>query len=330
MNQINPITRMRIRQIRLFAKTVDKLFSGSGRSKLLSILGSNSLVDHSLSGFRRTFPSFEAARREAGRYHLPSHEHPGNIAIHTYRTEEVRPSDYPVLYHLQSLMGEIHSVLDIGGSVGNLFYCYSRFLTYPRDFTWTVFEVPQTAAAGCRLAQQRNEFRLRFVERLEKAGSVDAVVISGALHYFEELPPDLTRPLRRQPRHVFINRTPVTDGPTAITIQDHEQYFAISPARILSRATLLEAMTSAGYELVDEWKAHELHLCVPLHPEASVSAYSGFYFRMRQEGEVPLRRSHRAIPRRVRTHDRLMNRRRAKLALALDSLDKYQSYFTTD
>jgi putative methyltransferase (TIGR04325 family) len=313
MNELSPLTRIRFKQIRLFSKTIEKLSSHNGGSKLLSTLGSNPLIDHSLSGFRRTFPSFEEARREALKYRVPSHEHPRNVAIHTYRSEEVRPSDYPVLYHMQRLMGEVKSVLDIGGSVGNLFYCYSRYLKYPPGFTWTVFEVPETVAAGSRLSQQRNEHRLRFVDRIPESDTADVVVISGALHYFEELPPDLTRTLRRQPRHIFINRTPVIDGPTAITIQDHEQYFAISPARILSRATLFEAMTAAGYELVDEWKAHELRLRVPLHPEASVSAYSGFYFRMKQEGETPYRRQRKTIPRRVRTHDRITTRRKEDL-----------------
>jgi putative methyltransferase (TIGR04325 family) len=210
---------------------------------------------------------------------------------------------------MQRLMGEVKSVLDIGGSVGNLFYCYSRYLRYPPGFTWTVFEVPETVAAGRRLAQEKDERRLRFVDRIEACDSVDAVVISGALHYFEELPPELTRSLRRRPQHVFINRTPVIDGPSAITIQDHEQYFAISPARILSRGLLLQTMTDAGYELVDEWKAHELRLRIPLHPEASVPAYSGFYFRRKESRTAPSLRSSASVRQRARSRGRLAKRR---------------------
>lgn len=281
MTKISSITRIRFKQIRLLAKVVERLSSHDRPSKLLSALGRNVLLDHSLSGFRRTFPTFQEAHRQARRYRVPSHEHPANITTHTHRSEEIRPSDYAVLFHMQRLMGEINSVLDIGGSVGNLFYCYSKYLTYPPGMTWTVVEVPETVAAGSRIAMEKAEPRLRFAERIKGCNSVDAVVISGALHYFEELPPELIRGLSSQPRHVFINRTPVIDGPTAITIQDHEHYFAISPARILSRDTLMKAMTEAGYELVDEWKANELRLRIPFHPEASVSAYSGFYFRIK-------------------------------------------------
>ncbi|MBB5057845.1 putative methyltransferase (TIGR04325 family) [Granulicella aggregans] len=308
MSHISSITRLRFRQIRFLAKTLEHLSCHSQSRKILAALGSNSLLDHCLSGFRRTFSSFEEARLHAGKYRVPSHEHPDNISIHSYRTEEVRESDYPVLFHMQRLMGEVNSVLDIGGSIGNLFYGYSKYLSYPPGMTWTVCEVPDTIIAGSHLAQQRNEHRLRFVERIQDCDAVDAVIISGALHYFEQLPPALIEGLRRQPRHVFINRTPVIYGPSAFTIQDHEQYFAISPARVLSHEVLLEAMYRAGYELVDEWKANELRLHIPLHPEASVSAYSGFYFRMKQAGAVRHPQPTREILKRVMSTRRTSRR----------------------
>ena len=300
MRKIDLMTRLRFNQIRLFAKMVDRFAPSTRPSRVLAALGSSSLLDRSLSGFRRTFPTFEEARRHADKYRVPSHEHPGNITIHTSRSNELRPSDYPVLFHMQRLMDEIVSVLDIGGSVGNLFYSYSRFLQFPPEMIWTVVELPEAIAAGSRIAEEKKETRLRFVERVEDCRPVDVVVISGALHYFEQLPLELTQGLRRQPRHIFINRTPVIDGPSAITIQDHEHYFAISPARVLSREVLLRAMSEAGYELVDEWRAPELRLLIPLHPEASVAAYSGFYFRMRQPDAGLLMRPSRSLAKRPR------------------------------
>jgi putative methyltransferase (TIGR04325 family) len=314
MSTISSITRLRFRQIRFLAKTLERLSCQNRSNKLLSALGSNSFLDHSLTGFRRTFSSFEEARRQADKYRLPSHEHPGNISIHSYRTEEIQASDYPVLFHMQRFMAELNSVLDIGGSVGNLFYCYSKYLCYPPGMTWTVLEMPATVAAGLRVAEQRNEHRLRFVERIQDCDAADAVIISGALHYFDQLPPGLTEGLRRQPRHVLINRTPVIYGPTAFTIQDHEQYFAISPARVLSRDALWQAMHEAGYELVDEWKANELRLHIPFHPEASVSAYSGFYFRMKQSSAGRHLRPAREILTRALSHRRTSRRMAGMMA----------------
>lgn len=287
MNDTHLMNRLRFKQIRLFAKIVERLTPGTRPSRLLGALGSNPLIDQSLAGFRRVFPTFEEAHHQAAKYRVLSHEHSGNINIHSTRTDQIRPSDYPVLFHMQKMMDEVTSVLDIGGSIGNLFYSYSRVLEFPLEVTWTVLELPKTIAAGRQIADQRDERRLRFIERVEDCRPVDLVIISGALHYFEQLPPELTHGLRRQPRHIIINRTPVIDGPSAITIQDHEYYFALSPARVLSRETLMRAMNEAGYELVDEWKAPELRLLIPLHPEASVSAYSGFYFRMKQPAKRP-------------------------------------------
>jgi len=307
MNEISLFTRLRFKQIRLTAKVLDKLCSQRKIAKVLGLLGRSALIDRTLVGFRRTFPSFEAAHRYARKYKVPSHEHGGNVSIHISRTDAVRPSDYPLLFHLQRLFADansdVRSVLDIGGSIGNLFYCYSRYLHYPAGFKWTVCEVPQTAVTGRKIAEERGEDRLIFVDRLDACTEADIIVISGALHYFESLPPEMTSHLHRAPRHVFINRTPVIDGPSAITLQDHEQYIAMSPARILSRQTLLECMAAANYELVDQWNAPELRLNIPLHPEASVSSYSGFYFRARKAQEAagkPRRRNRRSTLKRIK------------------------------
>jgi putative methyltransferase (TIGR04325 family) len=279
MTEIGPVARLRFNQIRVVSKTLETLSSHQGIGKVLGSLGRNPLVGHTLVGFRRSFMSFEEAQRCASRYHVPSHEHPGNITNHLSLAESPRTSDYPVLFHLQHLLHEIRSVLDIGGSAGNLFYCYGRYLPYPDDLSWTVFEVPQNVSRGRQLAQQRGERKLHFIDHLSGLSNADTVIISGSLHYFDALPPDLMRYLKRPPKHVFINRTPVIDGPSKVTIQDAGAYYAMSPARILSRKTLLESMAGANYELVDEWKIPDLRLKIPLDPGSSASTYSGFYFR---------------------------------------------------
>jgi putative methyltransferase (TIGR04325 family) len=279
MNELKSIERLRFNQIRFFSKTVVKIAQSPRAGAFRSLLGRIPSLDDLLFGFRRTFPSFEAANRYAAKYNVLSHEHPENIAEHARRAQFARPSDYPVLFYLQKLSCDLRSVLDIGGCVGNLFYAYSRCLQFPPDLQWTVFDLPETISEGRKIAAERPDARLGFVDRLEDCPAADAVVISGALHYMEALPPELMAGLKRQPRHLFINRAPVIDGPSAITLQDHEGRYALSAARILSRKVLLEAMAAANYELIDEWTVPELRLEIPLHPDASVSAYSGFYFR---------------------------------------------------
>ena len=288
-------TRLRFSQIRLTAKVLTRLAALPGLKSLLTLLGGSSTIDRTLVGFRATFPTFAAARAYAARYAVPSHEHPGNVVTHLSLSEAIRPSDRPVLTHLREILhasGSLAdaSVLDIGGSAGNLFYSYTPHLDLPpglsrtlsKTLSWTVFEVPENVLAGRELAAGLSASRLHFIDDLAACTHAGIVLISGSLHYFEALPPELIRHLDPPPKHIFINRTPVIDGPTSITIQDAVSYYAISPARILSRSVLLASMAAAGYELVDEWRVPDLKFPIPLHPRSSALFYSGFYFRQRQ------------------------------------------------
>ena len=279
MEDVGPLTRLRFQQVRFAANLCAKLSRHSGIGSLLRAVGRSDVASRALVGFNTVFPSFEAANNYARRYHVASHEHPGNTATHLELNQAPRPSDYPVMFHMHNLGSAIHSVVDIGGSAGNLFYCYDRYLHFGQDFSWTVNDVPQNNRIGKQIAEEQHEDRLHFVDDLSECGPVDLALISGALHYFEALPPEMMRLLKSSPAHVIINRTPVIEGETVVTIQDARFYYAMSPARILSRKTLIQCMADAGYEKVDEWTVPDLQLRVPLRPESSAFFYSGFYFR---------------------------------------------------
>ena len=282
MQQISPLRRLRFKQVRRVARICAKLSTRPAIGNLIRILGKSAFCSRALVGFNRVFPNFEAAQRYADRYGVLSHEHPSNTVSHLALTRSARFSDYPVLFYMQQSSGEITSVLDIGGSAGNLFYCYDQYLHFSRNFRWTVNEVPANNRAGRQLALERAEPRLHFIDDLSECTHVDAVLISGALHYFEALPPEMMQHLQPRPRHVFINRTPVIEGPTTITIQDAGTYYAISPARILSRSALIQAMETANYDLIDEWLIHDFKFRIPLSPQVSADHYSGFYFKLRE------------------------------------------------
>ncbi len=289
LDEIGLIKRLRFGQIRIFSKWLEKLSSVRQSHFLLRSLGRSSLLAHALVGYRRSFDSFAAAESYIQRYNLLSHSHPSNVTMHMLHfSEAARVSDFPVLFYLQRILGEAKTVLDIGGSGGNLFYCYSHYLAFPETLRWTVFEVPGNVTRGRQIAAERGESRLHFVDNLDQCPEADVVIISGSLHYFDALPPELLQYLVRKPKHVFINRTPVIDGPSAITVQDAGWYYAMSPARILSRRALLDSMADARFDLVDEWIVPDLRLRIPLHPQSSASAYSGFYFRSRETSKAPV------------------------------------------
>lgn len=112
-----------------------------------------------------------------------------SIRRHLALAEDARPSDYSVMFHLERMLPGVKRLVDLGGNVGNLFYCYSRYLNLPESFRWVV-EIASVVEAGAALASKHGEQRLQFVGSLEDAAAegqdADTVLlVSGALHYFE-------------------------------------------------------------------------------------------------------------------------------------------------
>jgi putative methyltransferase (TIGR04325 family) len=229
-----------------------------------------------LLGFRRPFPSRETATTEARRYLRSAHDARANFREHLHFSIAQRISDYPVIFFLSMVDGPF-LVFDLGGNFGNLFYCYSRYLPNVERMTWNVFDLPDTVRLGARLARRRGVAdRLHFTTELNAAKGADVFLASGSLHYFDQPLHEILAALTRRPRHVFVNRTPLTDGPLTWTVQDAG--FGLAACALHNRDAMIAGMQSLGYRLVDEWSIHDMNLDIPLYPELSVQAYSGLYF----------------------------------------------------
>jgi putative methyltransferase (TIGR04325 family) len=189
----------------------------------------------------------------------------------------VRESDYPVLFHLAPLVSELNRVFDLGGNVGNLFYSYDRKLNLPPGLLWTVYDLPVKKPLGEKLAAERAETRVRFSDTVDAANGCDVFIASGSLHYFEEPLHQILGGLKNPPKHVFVNRTPFSDGPDLITVQDNRSYLV--PCKLHSRPALTSGMHALGYDLQAEWPVHERRLPVPTYPDVCPRTYFGFYFR---------------------------------------------------
>jgi putative methyltransferase (TIGR04325 family) len=274
--------KLRIAQVRAVSAGCAALARIPAAAPVLEWLAGLPGVERSLVGFRRGFATKAEAERCAAGYGFGEHEHPGAIRRHLALAERTRPSDYAVLFHLARLLPQVTRIIDLGGNVGNLFYSYDRYLHLPGGFRWTVVEIAPVAEAGTAIARERGERRLRFVTSLSEAvdGSPDSetvLLVSGALHYFEQPLGTLIAEAGALPKHVIINRSPVSEHGTVVGIQDGGEY--VTTARILDRGTLLTSMAGAGYRLEDEWVAAELNMRLPLRPRRSVEHYSGFLFR---------------------------------------------------
>ncbi|MCU1292033.1 MAG: hypothetical protein JWP08_883 [Bryobacterales bacterium] len=240
------------------------------------------LICHSLVGYRRPFSTLSEASAYASRF-LPGHEASDNIRHHLEMAEKARVSDYAALFFLRDLLPNIATVLDLGGNVGNLFYCYSRYLEIPRQLNWIVCDLPTTVAAGRDLAQTRGEHRLSFTNSLAIETSVDLLIVSGALHYFDEPLSQLIAKLSSKPKYIIINRTPLVRSsgrsPAILaTVQDAGSHLVA--CKVLSVDVVISDLERAGYKLMEFWDAPELSLNIPFHPELSAPCYTGMYWRL--------------------------------------------------
>ncbi|HLJ49055.1 MAG TPA: TIGR04325 family methyltransferase [Bryobacteraceae bacterium] len=273
-------SRLRIAQIRTAAKLLlllDRVDLGRVRlSQVVRAVVPPAVLRASL-GYRWVFGSLAEAHSAAKRVRLDGHDHPDNVRKHVALATQARPSDYPVLFHLANIIGECRSVLDLGGNVGNLFYNYSRYLDFPADLLWTVCDVPEVTTMGSAIAAERGETRLRFDGSFEDMNGADLLLASGCIHYFEQPLAEMIAGARIKPTHVIVNRTPLISGKSTVTVQDAGSYLVA--CKLFNKDELVAGMVGLGYEIVDTWEIPELSLRIPSHPELSVTAYSGFYFK---------------------------------------------------
>jgi putative methyltransferase (TIGR04325 family) len=274
------LTHFRMFQIRALALILNAMSGRSAGRSLLVHLRDNRLTRallEGLLGFTRTFPSFTAAQASASKYIPAGHEHPDEIHFHCSASDTIRESDYAVLFHLAPLVSELRRVFDLGGNVGNLFYSYQRKLKFSPELRWIVYDLPIKKPLGEKLAAERSEPRICFADSVAEASGCDVFIVSGALHYFEQPLHEILASLDRLPSHVFVNRTPFSNGQELITVQDNHSYLV--PCKLHCRAALVNGMQDLGYELQSAWPVYERRLVVPLYPDICERTYSGFYFK---------------------------------------------------
>jgi putative methyltransferase (TIGR04325 family) len=272
---------MRITQVRVTSAFFVALARIPAMQPVLEGVGRIPGVERMLVGFRRGFATREEAEICAAKYGFLEHEHPGAIYRHLALAVHSRPSDYAVMFHLERMLPEVKRLMDLGGNIGNLYYSYSRYLKMPAEFRWVVVESPPVVEAGIQLTKERGEQRLQFVTSLKDARAQEldretVLLVSGALHYFEQPLGDMLAEAEIAPTYVIVNRSPVLPAGSVIGIQDGGTY--VTTARILDRRVLIASMQEKGYRVMDEWVAAELNMRLPLRPRSSVESYSGFLF----------------------------------------------------
>ena len=130
-----------------------------------------------VAGFNRVFPDLAAAQHVVVRYARSGADSGVNASALQDLMSATRPSDYPVLFHLSRLPLEGLRVFDLGGTMGNIFYLYDRYLNFPGSLHWTVHDLPGHMSRGRDLARQRAETRLEFTEDVYGASGHDVLLV---------------------------------------------------------------------------------------------------------------------------------------------------------
>jgi putative methyltransferase (TIGR04325 family) len=270
----NPARLQRARQI---SRVLGRLQGSSLGAALVRLARTTPLLGSSLAqevGFRGAFTSADAARTAAAGVARLDQDHPGNVDLHLQLSQKPRPSDAAAIAQLGFLADDPHLLVDLGGNVGNLYYLYREAIAMHPDTRWLVHDLPGICAAGARIAAERSAEQLSFDPDMTVIARADVLLASGVLHYFEEPLHDLLARHDALPQRVIVNRTPLSESSRTYTVQDGGAFFALCVLH--PRSELLAGMAKLGYRLAAEWPAPDLRLDVPLWPEFSAPAYSGF------------------------------------------------------
>ena len=270
--------RWRERQIAATAKLVrliGHIPGGRGFLRQLQTLPATSGAYRAAVGYRRPFATLAEAKAAIAGYEALGHEGNDTVRHHLALSTTPRPSDYPAFFHLLPIASRLHTVFDLGGNAGNLYYCYASRLPWPANMSWKVLDLPGNMAAGEKIAAERGVRQLSFTADWSKASGVDLLILSGSLHYMEKPLADMLRDLPTLPEHILINRTPLTDSDPVAAIQVGSGFRVA--CMIYNRGELLRSLEELGYATVDQWKAAELSLEIPGYPQHSIPAYSGLF-----------------------------------------------------
>ena len=232
--------------------------------------------NHNTHRFWGVFSTYAKAKAHVPRRFNRGFDAPG---ISDTIDETIPERDLDLVRILSGLVPRVKTLFDLGGNIGFCFYQYRTRIPYPKEFRWTVCDVPFVIAAGKRIAGKRGESQLAFTDHQEDADDADIYLTSGALQYFEISLADLLGRLKDKPRHVLVNRIPLTEGSTFFTLQ-HMGY-SVVPYRIANLDNFVGSMEELGYILVEKWE-NDRFCNILLRPDRYVRHYYGFYFKQRK------------------------------------------------
>jgi putative methyltransferase (TIGR04325 family) len=226
--------------------------------------------------FRGVYGSFAEAEATVPKGALVGYDHAELAGFYRHRMEKANQSDYAVLFWLKGILDEHSFVFDFGGHVGVAYHGWRSYLNYRPGMRWLVQDVPAIIKVGAELARERPSAGLEFTGDVADARGCTIFLAAGSLQYVDESLPAMLARIGPLPRHLIINKLPMYDGETFVTVQSTGRAF--HAYRIYNRAAFVADLTALGYRVVDDWSNREQHCEIPFTRGRDIDAYSGYYF----------------------------------------------------
>ena len=228
--------------------------------------------------FRGVYRDFAEAEAAIPHNRPVGYDHDAMAGMYRDRMGRPCESDYAVLFWLRDLLQDTTRVLDFGGHIGVSYYGWKQHLRYPAGLRWTVCDMPAIVREGEAIAKERGASALSFVSDPADSHGADILLVAGSLQYVDMRISDLIARIGARPRHLFVNKLPLYDGETFVTVQSTGRAF--HPYRIENRAAFVAGVTALGYRVVDEWQNSDVFCRIPHTRGRSLDAYSGYYFTL--------------------------------------------------
>jgi len=226
--------------------------------------------------FRGVYASFAEAEASTPTSAKVGYDHDDMAGMYRHRMEKANQSDYAVLFWLKGILDEHSFVFDLGGHVGVSYHGWRKYLDYRPGMRWLIQDVPAIVKVGAELARERPSEGLAFTSDVADARGCTILLAAGSLQYVDESLPALLARIGSLPRHLIVNKMPLYDGATFVTVQSTGRAF--HPYRIFNRASFVAELTALGYRVVDDWSNREQHCEIPFAHDRDIDAYSGYYF----------------------------------------------------
>ncbi|APG94683.1 methyltransferase, TIGR04325 family [Sinorhizobium americanum] len=265
-NTAYPLLR---RAMRGLNQSLTPLRAAGGRLRYLSPFPQR------FTGAYATFEEAIAAARSNG---LAGYDHEEIAEVAFEQMCKVAPWDYPVLFWMRQLAGEVDGLVDAGGHMGTKYRAFRNLMQFDDTFRWVVYDLPSIVQAGRCRAERENLPGLHFVERIADAGPVQLFLGSGLLQYLDVQLSRLITELPVRPQHVILNKVALRKGGTVITLERIGR--ATVPYQMRDEGVLRHDIEQLGYTLVDRWTIPSLAHVIETHPELGASESAGFYYRL--------------------------------------------------